>query len=165
MKIEFDVTLQQKDMYRFSMHHAYSGTHGITSIIIAILIFLIAGNTYGEIEWTYTALYVVFGIVFLFYMPCNLYLRAKKQLLSSEVFKHPLHYTISESGIETSQNDAKAELPWEQVYKLVSTKHNILVYSNRVNAYVIPREQIGDNYAKLKEIAGAHLEKYRFKLK
>lgn len=165
MKVEFDVTLEQKDMYRFSMYHAYSGVHGIASIIIAVLIFLVSINTYGHIEFSYTMLYVIFGIVFLFYMPVNLYLRAKKQLLSSEVFKSALHYEVNEEGIKTSQNDASALLPWNQIYKIVSTKHNVLVYSNRVNAYVIPRNQIGTEYQTLKEIAGGHLENYRFKMK
>lgn len=51
------------------------------------------------------------------------------------------------------------------VYKLVSTKHNVLIYSSRVNAYIIPREIIGENYSALKELAGKHLKKYENYLK
>ena len=46
-----------------------------------------------------------------------------------------------------------------------STKNNVLVYSNRVNAYVIPRQQLGEEYCELAEIAKEKLPKYRVKLK
>ena len=32
---------------------------------------------------------------------------------------------------------------------MVATKHNVLVYSSRINAYVIPRAQLGESYAAL----------------
>lgn len=57
------------------------------------------------------------------------------------------------------------KLMWDQVYKMVSTKNNVLVYSNRVNAYVIPRQQLGEKYRELAEIAKEKLPKYRVKLK
>lgn len=165
MKTEFDITLTSQDMYRFSMYHAYTGTHGISSIIIAVLIFIVAAKTYGSVELTYTILYIAFGIIFLCYMPISLYLRAKRQLLSSEVLRNALHYLVDEIGIHTSQNNAAADLPWEQIYKIISTRHNVLVYSNRVNAYVIPREQIAEQYEVFRKIAETHLPKYRLKMK
>lgn len=64
-----------------------------------------------------------------------------------------------------TQGDADAKLMWNQVYKMVSTKNNVLVYSNRVNAYVIPRQQLGEEYCELAEIAKEKLPKYRVKLK
>lgn len=165
MKTEFDITLTSQDMYRFNMYHTYTGIHGISSIIIAILLFVVAGKTYGSVEVTYTIMYIVFGVIFLVYTPWNLLLRAKRQLLTSEVLRNALHYVVDETGIHTSQKEAAADLPWEQIYKIVSTKHNVLVYSNRINAYVIPKEQITQQYETFRQIAGAHLPDYRFKMK
>ncbi|MBO5371228.1 MAG: YcxB family protein [Lachnospiraceae bacterium] len=165
MKTEFDITLTSQDMYRFSMYHAYSGFHGWFSVIIGILLLIMAVSTTGEVTVMYTALYAVFGIVFLVYLPINLYLRSKRQLLLSEVLRNALHYVVDETGIHTSQKEEKADLPWEQVYKIVSTKHNVLVYSNRIHAYVIPKEQLADKYELFREIAKANLPTYRFKMK
>lgn len=165
MKTEFDVTLRSRDMYRFSMYHAYRGSQGILSILIAVLCFFAAVTTKGSVESMYTILYAGFGIVFLFYIPCSLYLRSKRQILSSEVLKHALHYRIDEEGIHTSQKEASADLPWDQVYKMVSTRHNVLIYSTRVNAFIIPRDQIIGEYDILRQIASKHLPKYRYKLK
>ena len=34
-----------------------------------------------------------------------------------------------------------------QIYKIVANAKQILIYSNRKSAYIIPMEQIGDQYA------------------
>ena len=166
MPIEFDITLTPKDMYRFNMYQTYSGFHGGFSVIVSILIFVVAGTTYGDIESTYTILYVVFGVIFLVYPPVSLNLRSKHALAVSEVLRNTLHYAVDENGFAVSQGEASAELPWTQIYKMVATKSNVLVYSNRTNAYVIPREQLGETtYTELAEIANSKLEKYRVKMK
>ena len=76
----------------------------------------------------------------------TLYLRSKQRIAASEVLKNSLHYCVDGEGISVTQGDADAKLMWDQVYKMVSTKNNVLVYSNRVNAYVIPRQQLGEKY-------------------
>lgn len=165
MTTEFDVTITSKDMYRFNMYHAYHGFQGIFATIIGILILVVAGVTFGKIETMYTVLYFAFGLIFLIYVPASLYMRSKQQILSSEVLRNALHYKIDEEGVHVSQNDQTADLPWNQIYKVVSTKSNLLIYSTRVNAYVIPRSVIGEEYEKAAQLAKEHLEKYRLKLK
>ena len=165
MPIKFDITLTAKDMYRFNMYQTYSGFQGWFSVVVSILVFVLAGRTYGRVEPMYTVLYVAFGIVFLTYLPGSLYMRSKHSLAASEVLRGTLHYVVGEEGIAVSQGEANAELPWTQIYKLVATKHNVLVYSNRTNAYVIPRDQLGDAYDALAGLAAAKLEKFRLKLK
>ena len=163
--MEFDIKLKPKDMYRFNMYQTYSGFQGIFSIIIAIVIFVVAGMTYGGIDLSYTVIYIAFGIIFLFYMPVTLWLRSKHALAASEVLRKPLHYLVDEKGFTVSQGEESAVLPWEQIYKMVATKSNVLVYSTRINAYIIPREQITAQYAQLAQIAVEKLPKYRVKMK
>lgn len=165
MTAEFDVAITSKDMYRFNMYHAYHGFQGIFATIIGIFVLIVAIITYGKIDIMYTILYVVFGVVFLVYVPVSLYMHSKQQILSSEVLRHALHYKVDEEGVHVSQNDQTADLPWNQIYKVVSTKSNLLIYSSRVNAYVIPRETIGADYETVAKLAEKHLEKYRFKLR
>lgn len=165
MPIEFDVKLTSKDMYRFNMYQMYSGFNGWFSIIISIFIFVVAFVTFGDVEMTYTVLYVAFGIIFLLYAPVSLYLRSKHSLLTSPVLSRPLHYLVDDKGFTVSQEEESATLPWDMIYKLVATRNNVLVYSNRTNAYVIPREQLGDDYEKMAELATEKLPKYRLKIK
>ncbi len=164
MPIEFEITLTPKDMYRFNMHQTYSGFQGWFSIMISIAIFVVARLTYGDLELTYTILYIVFGIIFLVYTPVSLFLRSRHSLAASEVLKKPLHYAVAEEGFTVSQGEETAQLLWDQIYKMVATKSNVLVYSNRINAYIIPREQLGGKYFALKELAEKKLPKYRIKM-
>lgn len=165
MTAEFDVTITSKDMYRFNMYHAYHGFQGIFAAVIGILVLIVAGATFGKVETMYTVMYTIFGIIFLIYVPASLYMRSKQQILSSEVLRNALHYKFDEEGVHVSQNDQTADLLWEQIYKVVATKSNLLIYSSRVNAYVIPMSVMGAEYETVAQLAQSHLEKYRLKLK
>lgn len=165
MPIEFDITLDVKDLYRFNLYQAYAGFQGIFSIVVAAAVCVLAVVSRGRVEPMYTAVYAGFCVMFLLYLPAALYLRSKASLARSEVLRAPLHFTVDENGFTVSQAEACAELPWKQIYKMVATKSNVLVYSSRINAYVIPRGQLGENYGPLAELANARLEKFRVKMK
>ncbi|MDD6056737.1 MAG: YcxB family protein [Clostridiales bacterium] len=165
MPIEFDITLTAKDMYRFNMYQTYTSFQGWLSVAISIFILVVAGKTAGEVEVTRTILYAVLGVIFLFYPPIHLLLRSKHAVASTESLGKPLHYAVDAAGIRVSREEATAELPWNQIYKMMATKSNVLIYSSRIHAYVIPREQLGEKYPALARIARENLEKYRIKMK
>ena len=165
MNVSFDVKLQATDLFRFNIYQTYSSLHGWISIILAILAWVMAGVTFGQAEVMYTILYIACGLLFLFYVPVSLWLRAKATLKTNEVLANTLHYEVTEERIRVTQGEQDGELPWDMIYKMVSNKHQILIYSNRINAYIIPREQLGENYEGLREIAEKKLEKYRVKFR
>ncbi len=165
MQVEFEIRLKPEDLYRFNMYQMYTGIHGWISIVLGIAMFVLTVHTFGTVEMTYTLLYAVFGILFLFYAPVTLKLRSKQSIAASEELSKPLHYVVDADGFKVSQGEASAELAWNQIYKMVATKRNVLVYSSRKNAYVIPREQLGENYQVLSDLAKEKLEKFRVKMK
>ena len=83
----------------------------------------------------------------------------------SPVLSNTLHYMVNEDGFTVTQGEANGVLAWKQIYKMVATKKLVLVYSNRIHAYVIPREQLGEYYVPLAKLARTKLPKYRFKMK
>ena len=66
MKVEFDVQLQPKDLYRFNMFQTYTGMSGIISIALGILAFVMAGIAASkpDTETGYLFMYIVMGAVF-----------------------------------------------------------------------------------------------------
>ena len=114
---------------------------------------------------SYSVMYVGLGILLLFYMPVTLYLRSKQQVLTSPVLNNVLHYLIDDTGVTTSQGEASTTLNWNQVYRVVTTRHNILICSSPRNAFIIPKEQVKQEYDLIRQIAQSHLETYRFKMK
>lgn len=164
MSVEFDAAITEKDMYQFNLYHAYHGFQGIVATLVGVWVLIMAGITFGKVGVMYTLLYLVLGVVFLVYVPVSLNLRSKQQIRNSEILKQALHYKIDDAGIHVSQGEQTADLDWKQIYKMVSTKNSLLIYSNRVNAYVIPRQAVGQQYEKVVGLAVNHLEGYRLKL-
>lgn len=80
------------------------------------------------------------------------------------MLQQALHFRIDEKGVHVSQGEETGDLTWKQIYKMVSTKNNLLIYSNRINAYVIPRETLGEKYETVVALAINHMEGYRLKL-
>lgn len=165
MPIEFDITLESKDMYRFNMYQMYTSFQGIFSIILSVVLFATAIGTYGDVTLNYTLLYAVFGSLFLVYLPATLWIRSKHSLAASKILSSTLHYALDEEGIHVSLGEENALLPWKQIYKMISTKNNVLIYTSRTVAYVIPKSQIAEKYQEIAELAKKKLEKYRIKMK
>lgn len=165
MKTEFDIKLTEKDLYSFNIYQTYHGVHGIFSIVIAALVFVMATVSGKNGELAYAALYVAVGILLLVYVPVSLKLRVRQTMKTNAVLSGVLHYEVSEEGIKVTSGEESGDLPWNLVYQVYSRKDSVLIYSNRVNAYIIPKNQLGDKYDALMEVAKKSLESYRVKCK
>ena len=159
MRAEFDIKLTEKDLYAFNMHHAYTGGQGLMSLILAILAFFVAFQTKGEVEPVNTTLEVLVGVLFVVYIPFTLKLKARQLATKSPVFRNPITFVIDEEGITSKQEENEAFLSWEQVYKVKRTKQSILIYSTRVNAFILPLNQMGEQMEVVRELVLAKLPK------
>lgn len=165
MEVSFDIQLQPKDLFRFNMYQTYTTTQGPTSIILAIVVIVMSVVSFRSGEIGYGLLYVAAAVLFIVYIPASLWTRAKATMKKNEVLAGKLHYQISQKGIEVFSGEESGLLPWDSIYKMISNKNQVLIYSNRVNAYIIPREQLGDKYEVLKEIARKQLPNYRVRMR
>ena len=163
-RIELDVKMTFEDMYRFNLYHVYHNSQGILSVVLAVMIALIAVLTWGDKDVAYNVLYLLAALLLLLYVPVSLRSKVKKQM-ANEVYRSAIHYVFDETGITTSFGDQSVTMPWKQLYKIVSTRHMVLLYGGRIRANVVPRAQLGDAYGDLYELAKAHMDSYRFKMK
>ena len=85
MKITFDINLNSGHLFRFYMYQAYTGMQGIVSVILCILGFIMAGISAKSGHMANTMMYLVFGLVFLLYVPGALYMRSKSNLKKNQV--------------------------------------------------------------------------------
>lgn len=165
MQVSFDVRLQPKDLFRFYMYQSYTTTQGPISIILLLVMLVMAVISFRDQQIYTGILYIGLGILFVAYIPLSLWRKAHSILKTNQVLSGTLHYQVSDEGIKVSQDDDEGMMEWNLVYKIVGGKNQVLIYSNRINAYVIPREQLGEDYGTFKEIARKNLEKCRFRLK
>ena len=114
---------------------------------------------YGQ--WIYLAA----GIVCVFYQPVALYMRAKRQVSTSEVFKMPLHYVLDDNGITVKSGDATDSMGWDRMYKAVSTSRSVIVYTNRVNACIFPKDDMGGSKDDVIKIISTHMDPKQVNIK
>ena len=166
MKVVLDIKLDAKDLFRFNMQQAYRGMQGILSIILPILVFAYAVTSFGEVSIGSTLVYVGLGIVFLVYVPVSLWLRVNKIVKDeNNALSKVLHYEFEEEVIRVSVGEESVEFKWENIFQMKTSGPLLLVYTNRINAYVLPLKQVGDRYEELSKLAHEKLEKYRIKMK
>lgn len=158
MKIEFDVKMTTNKMYDYMLRHTFTSFSGIVGEMLGILLvvgFFVTG------KW----LYLPAGIVVVFYQPVSLYMRSKKQVVSNEVFKTPLHYVLDDKGITVSSGENTDSLEWDKMYRAVSTMRSIVLYTTRVNACIFPKEDLGDQKDDVIKMICTHMDPKQVNIK
>ena len=82
--------------------------------------------------------------LFIVYEPLTAAYRAYVQAKLTPAFQQPLHYRLCEEGIEVSQNGETQMAKWEQCVKACNTRKSIFVYTSKVNAFIFPRTDLGN---------------------
>lgn len=149
MEIEFDVKMNAGVLFDYMLHHTYTGSAGILgSAVGALGVVAFFMNGYP--------LYLILGVIILFYQPVSLWLRAKKQALNP-VFKEPLHYKMTEEGVTVSQGETEQFQSWDDMYRAVSTGRSIILYTGRINASIFPRADLGQKQAEVIGMISTHM--------
>ena len=164
--LSFSVKITEEDLYRFNLYHAYKGSQGILSVVLFVLLIFVWILRFYSLSLAYRLLYPFIAVIFLLYIPYSLKLRVKNQM-QQDVFRYPLNYALKEDGIAISSpaSEEPAMLPWEYIYKVSTWKGYLLIYSNRVNAYIIPISDVQDKYADIIAVIKSHVEDYKLKIK
>ena len=166
MKVTLDIKLDAKDLFRFNIMQAYRGMQGALSIILPILVFAYAVTSYGTVSVGSTLVYIGLGIMFLVYVPVSLWLRVNKIVKDeNNALSKSIHYEFEEETIHVSVGEESVEFKWENIFQMKTSGNLLLLYTNRINAYIFPLEQMGNQYEALSKLAHSKLEKYRIKMK
>lgn len=156
-KMEFDIQITKKDLYDYQLHHAYTSPSGLFGTIVGCLFIVGFFNT-G------TPLYLVIGAFVILYFPWTLHIRAASQA-ASPVFKKPLHYKLSEEGLEISTEEEKQLVPWESITKAAATGRTIMLYTSKVNAFLFPKRVLGERSGELVQVISRYVSPEKVKIK
>lgn len=158
MELRFQTKMTTKILYDYMLHHTYNSMSGLVGSVAGagfVLGFFAAGNY----------LYLLAGAVLLLYLPISLYISSMKQMQSSPAFKEPLSYRLCDEGIEVSQGGQSQLQKWADIYKVVSTPRSIIIYNTRVNAWIFPRKDMGEQTTKIIEILSTHIKPDKVKIR
>lgn len=146
MKVEFEVTVSEKDLINYRIYHKYHSFSGCCEIVLGIIMMVL--GVYGVLHLdtmnpTFALLALLFGIVFLAGIPVQMVLNAKKSI-KGKAFAKPMRYVLDNKNISVSMGEDKAEVPWDMVYRIRDTGKCILVYFTPTRANIIPKNQLED---------------------
>ena len=150
MELEFQTKITTNILFDYMLHHTYNSPSGILGGGIGSLLVI---GFFG----TQNIMYLLAGLVLLFYLPCSLYLSSMKQMQNTPAFKEPLTYKFNEEGIQVSQSGQSQLQKWENMYKAVSTRNSIIIYNTKVNAWIFPRSDMGAMTPRVIEMISTHM--------
>ena len=136
-------------LFSYVMNTNYRSMSGILGLVLsfgAIVMLVIGWNTTSGRQ---KAIFIIVALMFTVINPLSLAFKTFKQLKTSPSYKQPLVYTFGDDGIGVSQGEEHMDLEWKGVYRLLMTKYMLAVYTNRMHAFVIPLDQLGDDKGKI----------------
>ena len=158
MELEFDVRITANILYDYMLRHTYNSASGLIGTIVGAL--MIIGFFYQG-----GAVFLIAGAFILLYLPWTLFIKSRQQMLNTPAFKKPLHYRLTEEGIEVSQGEETQMQKWEDMLKAVSTPKSLIVYTSRVNASIFPRRDLGELAPGVIEMISTHMSPAKVKIR
>lgn len=160
-KIEFDVELQLGELYRFTMRHTYHSISGIFSLCISIGSLLVCVCNLTRFTTSTLLALLVIGLLFTVVQPLMLLTKCAAQIKQNKNINAPLHYTISQEGVQVSQGEQVVLVKWYEIRKSVFTKKGIYLYMSPVRAFIFPRKQCEESFEPMEKLIREQMEKYK----
>lgn len=158
MEVEFDVKIDGNVLYDYMLQHTMTSAQGLLGTMVGALMIVAFFMNQGII-------YLIAGVFIVLYLPVTLYVKAHAQAKANTIFYKPLHYRLTEEGIEASQDDTVNLLEWDKFLKATSTRSSVIVYTTKINACIFPKKAMGDKSAKVIEMISTHMPPDKVKIK
>lgn len=140
--ITFSVQMTWKEIYKFTMYHTYHSFAGILGVILSIMALANLILSFDKLSDQSKTIMTIVAAWFLIFEPLRMLMRSKSQMKLSKAYKKPLNYIVNEEGITVSQDEESQTIEWKQLFKIVETKSQFLVYSNRINSFIFPKNSL-----------------------
>lgn len=147
-ELHFHIRITARDLWGFSMYHSNKGYLGIFNVLFTLAALWLLVTRWGEFDIPYRLLLLVCVLMFTVWQPFLLYLKARKQSKGAAV-KEPMDMTCSTKGFVIEQNGQRQEVAWDQIGKVEYRKGQLIIYMDRVHAYLLPERVMGEDKEKL----------------
>ena len=164
-EIKLSIMIKPKDMFQFLMHHFYTHFSGIFGVILSLGALIVFFLNIGKGEPTFMIALFIMASLFTVLQPIQFWIKANQRVKLNPMFKEPLLYTINQDGITVEQKEDNVLLPWKDIRTITESKNVVFVYSSTVNAFILPKEQLGKDCQNVKEIMKVNADKSICKLK
>ncbi len=158
---EYDISLNAKDLWLFSMFNSNRGYMLIFNVLFTIASFVYMIAMWNQISNGQKLILTFCTLMFSVIQPAMLYRKAVLQAKNPAI-KAGLKMKVSESGINIEQQEQKADFTWEQVYRTMIRKSMIMIFFNYRSGYLIPERYLGAEREALVELLKKHTKQIGF---
>lgn len=156
--IRFRVHMTANDLWRFSMYHANKGYLGIFNVIFTLAALFLLCFMGAQMLLPQRFLLVVCALMFTVWQPMLLWTKARKQA-SGKGMREPIDMIFSDGGIRVEQGGESQELGWDGVRKVKRIPGEIIIYTDRIHAYLLPEAAVGGQREELVKLLHEKLPK------
>ncbi len=174
---KFKINMTKEALSSFIFTSYYSRFGGVFSILLGIGGVAMAVREIffrDHIDAPSLAVYVIIAVFCLLVNPLSLPGKAKRQMETSPSYQQPIEYTLFPEYLEVCQGEEHLEVGWELIYKIKMTKSMVAVYTSKINAFVWPLSELGNEKSSIlsrvvqytqeyQPILSGNLKKYRAK--
>lgn len=147
----FEVKVRIKDLFGFTIYHAYSGIVGKIWVLFSIFCLVAAAWTFGDVSIQGTASLIVLGALFTVINPLLLYYKCVRRVMKTPAYKEPFRYTFTKKGFSISQGENTSKMNWQDLFQIICTRKAIYLCPDPVHAQIISLDQLGSQAEELKE--------------
>ncbi len=164
--MKFKTTIHTNEIFEFLMRYSYAGVVGkigpLISLGAAVLFVKNVPNFSGnEMQ---VILSGILALLFTVINPILLYLKAKQQKLTNKAYKSEMLYELNDEGIKLFVGEQEGGIPWEYIVKIEETKSLYLLYTTRVNAFLWPKKDMGNQQKALMAYVLDHIDQSKVAL-
>lgn len=161
-KITFQIQVKAKDLWQFSMYHVNRGAQGLFNLIFtgAVLVVLVTG--WANLSDSQRLSLVFCALIFTVLQPLMLYYKAHRQAKRPGM-KDPMFLEFDETGLTVRQLDQEVVFGWDEIGRVIKKPTMMMVYMDRIHAYLIPKALYEDNEEAFAQLLHKHMPKERLK--
>lgn len=156
-KIKFDIQLNAKDIWLFSMYHSNRGFLLVFNLLFTVVMYGYIISSWSVLSIARRVLLLILANMFLIIQPAMLYLKSLNQA-KSKAIKNGLSLELNNKGIVISSNGESIDFAWESGFRSRILPGLIVIYADAIRGYLLP-----DRYTKglKKEVISILKEKTR----
>ena len=159
-ELQFHVELSAKDLWQFSMYHANSGMLGIFNVIFTVTALFLLVTRWAHLTMPYRLMLVICVLLFTVWQPALLYYKVKKQAKKTTSLQ-PMDLIFGSQGLVVRQGSQSAKFSWDKMARIDRKAFLVILYMDRIHAYLLPKAAMGDQEEAFYEMVRAHLSKER----
>lgn len=157
--IKIKIKLGVWDLYHFLLQYNYKSFGGIFGLIISLLSLMYVITTFGKHDMRTNIIFLFIGLLWTVIQPLLLLQKAAQQTTKNEAYKAALEYEFDNTGLKIYQGKEKAEVLWENIVRVKEDRKQILLFTSRVHACILPKEQFVEELQQIKVLIQEKVKK------